>query len=84
VRGTFIGHGGAVPVATLVDQVIEDTTEDAEALGCLAELRRCRDIVSSGTSADTQITLFEKVLAAEGRDNALDAVSEWLAATTLK
>jgi carboxylate-amine ligase len=84
VRGTFIGHGGAVPVATLIDQVIEDTTEDAEALGCLAELRRCRDIVSSGTSADTQITLFEKVMATDGRDHALKAVSEWLAATTLE
>lgn len=29
VRGTFIGHGGAISVASLVDQVIEDLTKDA-------------------------------------------------------
>lgn len=84
VRGTFIGHGGAISVANLVDQVVEDVAEDAEALGCIAELRRCRTIVESGTSADAQIAMYEKIGKTDGRGRALAAVTEWLAATTLQ
>jgi len=84
VRGTFIGHGGAISVANLVDQVVEDVSEDAEALGCIAELRRCRTIVESGTSADAQIAMYEKIGKTEGRARALAAVTDWLAATTLQ
>jgi carboxylate-amine ligase len=84
VRGTFIGHGGAVSVANLVDQVVDDVTEDAEALGCVAELKRCRTIVSAGTSADAQMAVYEKVGKTEGRARALSAVTDWLAATTLQ
>ena len=84
VRGTFIGHGGAISVANLVDQVVEDVAEDAEALGCIAELRRCRTIVESGTSADAQIAMYEKVGKTDGRARALAAVTDWLAATTLQ
>jgi carboxylate-amine ligase len=84
VRGSFIGHGGAVSVADFVDQVIEDASEDAEALGCLTELQHCRDIVSSGTSADAQMAVYEKVGRTEGRERALSAVTDWLAATTLE
>ena len=32
---------------------------DAEALGCLAEINRCRAIVGAGTSADAQLAMFE-------------------------
>ena len=84
VRGTFIGHGGAVSVADLVDQVVDDVTEDADALGCLAELQRCRAIVDSGTSADAQMAVYEKFGKTEGRDRALSAVTDWIAATTLQ
>ena len=84
VRGTFIGHGGAISVANLMDQVLEDVAEDAEALGCIAELRRCRTIVESGTSADAQIAMYEKVGKTDGRARALAAVTDWLAATTLQ
>lgn len=84
VRGTFIGHGGAVSVSDFMNQVIEDTSEDAEALGCLAELLHCRTIVSGGTSADAQIALFEKFGKTEGRARALSAVTDWIAATTLQ
>lgn len=84
VRGTFIGHGGAVSVANLVDQVVDDVSEDAQELGCLAELQRCRTIVSAGTSADAQMAVYEKVGKTEGRPRALAAVTDWLAATTLQ
>ena len=57
---------------------------DAEALGCLAEMQRCRTIVGSGTSADAQMAVFEKLGKTEGRARALSAVTDWLAATTLQ
>ena len=57
---------------------------DAEALGCLAEMQRCRTIVGSGTSADAQMAVFEKFGKTEGRARALSAVTDWLAATTLQ
>jgi carboxylate-amine ligase len=68
----------------MLDQLIEDIAEDADALGCLPELRRCRTIVGAGTSADTQLTVFE----AHGRTGspavALQAVTDWIAAATLQ
>ena len=43
----------------MIDQVLEETADDAEALGCLDEMRRCRTIVGAGTSADAQMAVFE-------------------------
>ena len=59
VHGTFVAEEGAVTVAEMLDRVVEDTAADAEALGCAAEIRRCRAIVGSGTSADAQLAVFE-------------------------
>jgi carboxylate-amine ligase len=84
VHGTFVGDHRAITVADLVDQVVDETSADAEALGCLAELQRCRTIVGSGTSADAQIAVYEKFGRTEGRARALSAVTDWLAATTLQ
>jgi hypothetical protein len=47
-------------------------------------MQRCRTIVGSGTSADTQMALFERHGKTEGRAFALGAVTEWLAQTTLQ
>jgi carboxylate-amine ligase len=84
VHGTFVGEHGAVSVADLVEQVLDETAADADALGCLAEMQRCRDIVGSGTSADAQIAVFEALGKTEGRARALGAVTDWLAAATLQ
>ena len=84
VHGTFVGDNGAISVADLVEQVVEETAADAEALGCLDELQRCRTIVGSGTSADAQMAVYERYGKTEGRDRALSAVTDWLAATTLQ
>ncbi|HLH93609.1 MAG TPA: carboxylate-amine ligase [Xanthobacteraceae bacterium] len=85
VRGTFVGEGGAVSVGEMLDQLIEDVAADAWALGCVEELRRCRAIVEAGTSADTQLAVFE---AHDGGDirptRALRAVTDWIAAATLR
>ena len=56
--------------------MIEDLTKDADALGCLAELQRCRTIVSSGTSADTQMAVYERIGKTGGRARALAAVTD--------
>lgn len=84
VRGTFVGENGAITVAGMMDQVIEETAADAEALGSLDELLRCRTIVGAGTSADAQIAVYEAHGPAEGRARALDAVTDWIAVTTLQ
>lgn len=84
VHGTFVGDRGAISVADFVEQVLDETAADAEALDCLAEMQRCRDIVGSGTSADAQIAVFQALGKTEGRARALGAVTDWLAATTLQ
>ncbi len=84
VHGTLIGNGGPIAIADLVDQVVEETSTDAEELDCLADLQHCRTIAGSGTSADAQMTLYEKVDKAEGGVRALRAVTDWLAATTVQ
>jgi carboxylate-amine ligase len=84
VGGTFVGDDGAVTVADLLDQIIEETAEHAEALGCLSEMTRCRTIVGGGTSADAQMAVYETHRKKEDRVKALQAVSDWLAVATLQ
>jgi carboxylate-amine ligase len=84
VRGTFVGENGAVSVAEMLDQLIEEIAPDAAALGCLPELRRCRTIVGAGTSADTQLAVFEAHGRAGSPALALRAVTDWIAAATLR
>ena len=50
VHGTFVTEDGAVTVADMLERVISDTAPDAAALGCTAEINRCRAIVGAGTS----------------------------------
>ena len=86
IHGTFVHearpHG--VSFARWLDQVIEEAAGDAAALGCLDEVLRCRAIVTDGTSADAQLAIYRqwRDKGAE-REEALAAVSEWLAETTL-
>jgi len=86
IHGTFVHearpHG--VSLARWLDQVIEEATGDAAALGCLDEVVRSRAIVADGTSADAQLAIYRqwREKGAE-RKEALAAVSNWLAETTL-
>jgi glutamate---cysteine ligase / carboxylate-amine ligase len=84
IHGTFVCEGGTITVPALVDLVIEETKADAAALGCGAELERCRAIAGAGTSADAQLALFRDRARTEGRAAALAAVTRWLAAATLE
>jgi carboxylate-amine ligase len=84
VRATFAGEDGAMTVAEMLERVIADVAEDAEAFGCAAELDRCRAIVGAGTSADAQLAVFEAHKANSGADAALQAVADWIVAATLQ
>jgi carboxylate-amine ligase len=84
VSGTFVESTGLVSVAEKLEQVIEETTQDAEALGCLPELRRCRAIVGAGTSADVQLAVYEAHERKEDPAQALRAVTDWIAVATLQ
>jgi len=84
VHGTFVGPDGALTVAEIIDQVIEETEEDAAKLNCAAELERCRAIAGAGTSADAQLAVFHAHGRSEGCTAALQAVNHWLAAATLE
>jgi carboxylate-amine ligase len=73
----------AVPMAEHLERTLALVAEDADALGCAAEVEGARAIVASGTSADRQVAAFE---GARGRGlarcNALGVVVDWLAAET--
>jgi carboxylate-amine ligase len=92
VHGTFVTEEGAVTVGEMLERVIEETAVDAEALGCTEEIARCRAIVGDGTSADTQIAVFEEHRAqgnGQGKGQgtrrlALQAVTDWIAGATLR
>ncbi|HVG80835.1 MAG TPA: carboxylate-amine ligase [Methylomirabilota bacterium] len=78
------GKGEVVPFADLLEEIIALTREDAEALGCVAEVERARDIVRRGTSAHRQLA----ILGAEGeagrpREEALRKVVDWLIEETV-
>lgn len=87
VHGTFVDedNGCAVTVAELVERVIAESSADAEALGCRPEVEHCRAIVTAGTSADAQLAVFNAVRNQHGdREQALAAVTSWIAEATLQ
>jgi len=66
----------AIPIADLIGQVLDDLAPDAEALGCIDEIERCRTIAGAGTSADAQLAVFAAHEKSANRDRALDAVTD--------
>jgi carboxylate-amine ligase len=64
VKGTLfdLGKGELVPFGDLVEELLAMLREDAEALGCVAELEHARTIVARGTSADRQVAHYAKLL----------------------
>jgi carboxylate-amine ligase len=59
------GKREVVDFADLIDELIELIGEDAEALGCLAEVENTRTILRTGTSADRQRAVFNDSIQAE-------------------
>ena len=61
------GRGEIVSVAALLEELIEMTAEDADALGCRVEVEGARRIIEGGTSSDRQRAVF-----ADAKDNGAD------------
>jgi len=85
VKGTLfdLGKGELVPFGDLAEELIAMLREDAEALGCVAELEHARTIVARGTSADRQVARYARLLS-EGLSppDALKGVVDHLIAET--
>lgn len=82
VHGSFVDRRAreAVPVAQTVEALIDQLTEDADALGGQAELEHLRTIIRGGTSADIQIAVYQEAAHRTGnRAEGLKAVNTWLA-----
>jgi carboxylate-amine ligase len=71
--------GAIVPFEELLEEVLDLTADDAEALGCKSELAHIRDILSRGTSAHRQLKAHELAIAAgKSADEALVSVVDTL------
>jgi carboxylate-amine ligase len=71
--------GVIVPFEALLEEILVLTAEDAEALGCVAEVASVRDILSRGTSAHRQLKVHElSTGAGKGSEEALMAVVDTL------
>lgn len=59
-RGSLVdfGLGRQVPMAQLIEEILELVAEDAEALDCTHEIAHARTIIARGTSADRQLATF--------------------------
>ncbi|MEX0922698.1 MAG: carboxylate-amine ligase [Rhodovibrionaceae bacterium] len=73
------GKGEVGGYAGLLEEIIELTREDAEALDCVEEILHAREILSRGTSAHRQLAVYEAALAAgAAKPDALNAVVDFL------
>jgi carboxylate-amine ligase len=85
VRATLIDEARAcaVPLAEIVDDLLAETAEDADALNCSAACAQARRIVAEGTSADRQMAVFAAARRSGARERAaLSAVVDHLAGET--
>ena len=78
------GRGAVVDYPDLLDEMIGLCAEDAEALGCTAEIEHARRIVERGTSAHWQLRTYHDAVAggADERE-ALEAVVDMLIEETM-
>jgi len=80
-----LGQQRIVPFAELLEELIAIVREDAEALGCVAEVERLREIIARGTSAHRQIGVYTSALSAGATEpEALKAVVDWLIEETAR
>jgi carboxylate-amine ligase len=86
VNGSLVdfGKGELVPMADLVEELIELVTQDAIDFDVRDELRHARTIISEGTSADRQLATYEKAKESGASEReALQAVVDELIVDTL-
>jgi glutamate---cysteine ligase / carboxylate-amine ligase len=83
VHATFASSTGALSVTEMLEVTLDRIAADAEALGCLEDVNHCRKIVSEGSSADAQLSIFAQQSAASAAGS-LEHVLRWIAATTIQ
>lgn len=54
------GQRAMVPLAQLIDELLDLIAQDAEALNCTAEIENARKIVANGNAADAQRAAYER------------------------
>jgi carboxylate-amine ligase len=72
----FASKDGPVGIAEMLTRLIEETSEDAEVLGCAGEVRNCQAIIERGSSAEFQLRAYDEA----GED--MQAVLQWIAKAT--
>ena len=78
------GRGVVVDYPELLEEMIELCAEDAEALGCTAEVEHARRIIERGTSAHWQVRTWRDAIAAgASQQEALRAVVDLLVEETM-
>lgn len=78
-----LARGRVVPFGELLDEMLSLVSEDAEVLGCEAELADVRQIMSRGTSAHRQLKAYELAQAAgKSEQDCLEAVVDTLVSDT--
>lgn len=76
--------GELVPYPQLLEEIVDLISEDAEALGCIAEVEHARTILSRGTSADRQLAIYREAIAdGAGEEEALHSVVDFLIEETV-
>ena len=80
-----LAKGQLVPLPELMAELTELVRDDAEAMGCLDEIIRCREIFARGTSAHHQLRVYQDAIdkGAEQHD-ALCQVVDYLIEETAK
>lgn len=80
-----LGRGRIIPFAQLAEEILELIREDAEALGCLADVEHVNTILARGTSAHRQIEAHKAALEAGASPNeAVKAVVDHLIVETVR
>lgn len=78
------GRGEIVPYRDLLEEILVLIREDAQHLGCVAEVEHARAILDRGTSAHWQVKTYEDALAGgASQDDALKAVVDMLIKETM-
>ncbi|MGI9311614.1 MAG: carboxylate-amine ligase [bacterium] len=79
------GRGLIIEYPTLLNEILGLIAQDAEALGCVGEVKHARAIVRRGTSAHRQLRVYHKALArGDSETGALIKVVNWLRKETLR
>ncbi len=74
-----LAKGELVPFSDLLEEMLELVKEDAEAIGCVADIAHARTILKRGTSAHRQVKVFEEARARGASEReGLNAVVDWL------